>query len=62
MEAHFVEAPHINAVVAFLRLRYPHNIDQVLPTLVQVPEWPEFWKVLDQDGHPVPKSRRNRGD
>ena len=57
MEAHFVQAPQVQAVVAYLRRTYPHNIDQVLPTLVEVPSWPDFWKTLDLDGRVVPPNR-----
>lgn len=53
MEAHFLQAPNVDAAAAYLRRTYPHNIDQVLPTLVRVPEWPEFWKTLDLDGRVV---------
>jgi hypothetical protein len=52
-EAHFVEAPRIDAVVAYLRRTYPHNFDRVLPTLVEIPRWPAFWKALDDDGREV---------
>jgi hypothetical protein len=55
-EAHFLEAPTPEAVVAYLRRVYPHNFDEVLPTLVEIPRWPSFWKVLDDDGRPLPRS------
>lgn len=57
MEAHFLLAPNIDAAVAYIKRSYPHNVDQVLPTLVKVPDWPEFWKTLDLDGRVVPKHR-----
>lgn len=55
MEPHFVEAPTSKAVVAFVKRTYPHNFDEVLPTLVEIPDWPEFWKILDHDGRPQPR-------
>jgi hypothetical protein len=55
LEAHFVAAPTIDAVVAYLRRTYPHNFDQVLPTLVEIPRWPSFWKTLDLDGRVLPR-------
>lgn len=54
MEAHFVEAPSAEAVAAFLKRTYPHNFDDVLPTLVEIPRWPSFWKTLDRDGRVLP--------
>jgi hypothetical protein len=62
MEPHFVEAPNVKAVGAFIKRTYPHNYDQVLPTLVQIPDWPEFWKVLDADGRALPRAARNTRD
>ncbi|MEE9383892.1 MAG: hypothetical protein V3V08_10810 [Nannocystaceae bacterium] len=49
-EAHFVEARHVGAVQAFLKRTYPHNFDEVLPSLVEIPSWPRFWKTLNDDG------------
>jgi hypothetical protein len=57
MEAHFVEAPTSRAVVEFVKRTYPHNWEEVLPTLVKIPEWPRFWKTLDQDGRVLPASK-----
>jgi len=54
-EAHFVEAPTSKAVVAYVRRTYPHNFDAVLPTLVEIPRWPEFWKTLDDQGRALPR-------
>ena len=55
-EPHFVEAPSPKAVIAFIQRTYPHNFDEVLPTLVEIPRWPEFWKTLDQDGRVLPRA------
>jgi len=60
LEAHFVEAPSVRAVVAFLKRTYPHNYDDVLATVVEIPRWPEFWKTLDDDGRVLPSIRRDR--
>lgn len=57
MEPHFVEAPDPKSVVAYIRRTYPHNFDEVLPTLVEIPHWPTFWKVLDGQGRVLPPSR-----
>ena len=57
MEAHFVEAPTAEAVMAFLKHTYPHNFDDIVPTMVEIPRWPAFWKTLDQDGRVRPNSR-----
>jgi len=57
-EAHFVEAPTPKAVVAFIQRTYPHNFEAVLPTLVEVPRWPEFWKTLDDEGRVLPQRSR----
>lgn len=54
LEAHFVEAPHVDAVVQYIKRTYPHNFDSVLPTMVEIPDWPNFWKVVDDDGRVVP--------
>lgn len=58
MEPHFLEAPSPKAVVAFIKRTYPHNYDEVLPTLVEIPMWPEFWKVLDDAGRVIPRTLR----
>jgi len=58
MEPHFVEAPAPKAVVAFIKRTYPHNYDEVLPTLVEIPMWPEFWKQLDDAGRVIPRNQR----
>ena len=55
-EPHFVEAPSPKAVIAFIKRTYPHNFDDVLPTLVEIPRWPEFWKTLDDNGRALPRS------
>ncbi len=52
LQAHFVEAPSAQAVIKFIKRTYPHNYDEVLGTLVEIPRWPEFWKVLDETGRP----------
>lgn len=58
MEPHFVEAPNPKAVIAYIKRTYPHNYDEVLPTMVEIPRWPEFWKVLDESGRVMPLSAR----
>jgi len=58
MEPHFVEAPSPKAVIAFLRRTYPHNFDEVIPTIVEIPMWPEFWKQLDESGRVIPRAAR----
>ena len=60
LEARFVEARSVRAVVDFIKRTYPHNFDDVLTTLVEIPDWPEFWKTLDDDGRVVPKSARKK--
>lgn len=55
MEAHFVEAPTAEAAVRFIRRTFPHNADAVLPTLRELPRWPEFWKVVDHQGLVLPR-------
>ncbi len=57
MEPHFVEASNVKAVAAYIKRTYPHNYDEVLPTLVEIPRWPEFWKVLGDDGRALPHRR-----
>jgi hypothetical protein len=59
MEPHFVEAPSSKAVIAFIKRTYPHNFDEVLPTLVEIPMWPEFWKVVDDAGRVLPRNQRS---
>jgi len=59
MEAHFVEAPSAEAVLAFLKRTYPHNFDAVAPTMVEIPRWPDFWNVIDTDGRTIPRGRRD---
>lgn len=54
LEAHFVEAPSAEAVLAFLKRTYPHNFDDVVPTMVEIPRWPPFWKTIDRDGRVLP--------
>lgn len=54
MEPHFVQAPSAGAVVKFIKRTYPHNYDEVLPTLVEIPDWPAFWKVVDDRGRALP--------
>lgn len=58
LEPHFVEAPSASAVVKYVQRTYPHNYDEVLPTLVEIPRWPDFWLVLDDRGREVPRARR----
>ena len=63
LEPHFVEAPTPRAVIAFIKRTFPHNFDEVLPTLVEVPCWPavspevawKFWKTLDDHGRVLPR-------
>lgn len=57
LEAHFVQGPDVRAVVEFIKRTYPHNFDDVLPTLVEVPRWPVFWKTVDDDGRVLPPSQ-----
>ena len=57
-EAHFLEAHTPRAVEQYLRHTYPHNFDDVLPTLVEIPQWPAFWKTLDEDGRVALVKRR----
>lgn len=54
LEPHFVEAPSADAIVKYVRRTYPHNFDEILPTLVEIPKWPAFWIVLDESGRPLP--------
>ncbi len=55
LEPHFVEAPSADAVVRYVRRTYPHNFDEVLPTLAEIPQWPAFWTIVDTDGRALPK-------
>ena len=57
-EARFVEAPSAEAAVRYLRRTYPHNIVDVLPTLREIPRWPEFWKTVDAQGLVLPPAAR----
>lgn len=59
-EAHFLEAPSAEAAVLYLRRTYPHNPVEVLPTLREIPRWPEFWKTVDAQGLIVPYPARSR--
>jgi hypothetical protein len=54
-EAHFVEAPDAQAILKFIKRTYPHNYDDVLPTLVEIPRWPEFWRTIDENGRVLPR-------
>jgi len=56
LEAHFIEGATVRAVVEFIKRTYPHNFDDVLPTLVEIPDWPDFWKRVDDDGRVLPRS------
>lgn len=55
LEPHFVEAPTPRSVVEYIKRTYPHNYDEVIGTLVEIPRWPEFWKTLDDRGRPLPR-------
>ncbi len=55
LEPHFVEAPSPDAVLRFIKRAFPHNYDEVLPTLVEIPRWPDFWRTLDADGRVLPR-------
>ena len=57
LEAHYIEAPTVHAVTEFIQRTYPHNFDDILGTLVEIPRWPEFWKVLDLDGRVLPPNK-----
>jgi len=61
MEPHFVQAPGGAAVVAFIKRLYPHNYDEVLPTIVELPRWPEFYKTLDDRGRVLPPATHSDG-
>lgn len=58
LEPHWVEAPNARAVIEFIKRTYPHNWDEVLPTVVEIPDWPRFWKTIDQEGRVLPPNRR----
>ncbi len=62
MEAHFVEAPSANAMLEYIKRTYPHNFDDVLPTMVEIPRWPVFWKTLDLDGRVLPAGKLDKRD
>ena len=55
LEPHFVQSPSAEAMVRYIKRIYPHNYDEVLPTLVQIPRWPKFWTILDASGRPLPE-------
>ena len=57
LEPHFIEAPTPKAVITFIKRTYPHNYEEVLPTLVEIPRWPEFYKRLDETGRALPPER-----
>lgn len=59
MEAHFLEAPSAEAVVKYIKVTYPHNFVDVLPTMVEIPRWPVLWKTLDFEGRVLPKKRNS---
>ncbi len=54
LEAHFVHAPGPEAIVRHIKRVYPHNYDEVLPTLAEIPRWPEFWTIIDELGRALP--------
>ncbi len=54
-EPHYLSAPTAEAAVQYIRRVYPHNAHEVLPTLREIPRWPEFWKVLDHQGLVLPR-------
>lgn len=54
-EARFLEAPSAEAAVLYIRRTYPHNVVEVLPTLREIPRWPEFWKTVDGQGLVLPR-------
>jgi hypothetical protein len=56
LEARFIEAKTVRSVVDFIKRSYPHNFDDVLPTLVEIPDWPDFWKRVDEDGRVLPRA------
>ena len=41
----------------YVKRTFPHNYDEVLPTLVEIPHWPAFWTVIDDDGRALPGSK-----
>ena len=55
-EARFLAAPSAEAAVRYIRRSYPHNALDVLPTLRELARWPEFWKVVDDQGLLVPRA------
>lgn len=54
LEPHFVESPGSDAIVKYIKRTYPHNFDEVVATLVEIPRWPEFWTVIDDGGRVMP--------
>jgi hypothetical protein len=64
LEGRFVEAPSPRAVVEYIKRTYPHNWEEVLPTMVSIPDdaWqpderPRYWKTLNQDGRALPPNK-----
>jgi len=57
LEPHFVESPSSDAIVKYVKRIYPHNFDEVVATLVEIPRWPEFWTVIDREGRALPRSQ-----
>ena len=53
-EAHYLAAPSAEAAVQFIRRTYPHNAVDVLPSLRELPRWPEFFKTIDAQGRVLP--------
>jgi len=53
-EARYLAAPSAEAAVQYIRRAYPHNVVDVLPTLRELPRWPEFFKTVDPQGRVLP--------
>lgn len=53
-EARYLAAPSAEAAVQYIRRTYPHNQVDVLPTLRELPRWPEFFKTVDSQGRVLP--------
>jgi hypothetical protein len=53
-EARYLAAPSGEAAVQYIRRTYPHNVVDVLPTLRELPRWPEFFKTVDAQGRVLP--------
>ena len=51
---HMDASPSAEAAVQYIRRTYPHNVVDVLPTLRELPRWPEFFKTVDPQGRPLP--------